>query len=275
MSSVKSSPLLRHFKTKQPMTDKFNTFKDLHFQNEPLLIGNVWDVASAQLFEKLGFKAIATSSSAVADTLGEEDGENISFDDYLRVVRGILTHTSLPLSVDLESGYGSTSDEIVDNIKRLVELGVVGINLEDSKKVDGKRSLEDADQFTERLGEIAQLLDDQKIHIYINLRCDPFLLQVPNALGESLKRVALYEEYVSGIFLPFINQAADIKAVKEQTDLPLNVLSMKGLPGFDTLQDLGVKRISIGGSMYNYLKGRMEELIQSIQENKSVDILFQ
>jgi len=257
------------------MTDTFNTFKELHHQDQPLLIGNVWDVAGAQLFEKLGFKAIATSSSAIADTLGEADGENISFDDYLSVVKRIITHTNLPLSVDLESGYGSTPDEIADNIKNLVDLGVVGINLEDSKEVDGKRSLEDVDLFAEKLKAITQRLKDENINLFINLRSDPFLLQIPNALEESLKRVALYENYVSGIFLPFIKEAADIMAVTEKTDLPLNVLSMQGLPHFDTLQELGVKRISIGGSMYNHLKGKMEELTQSIQENKSVDILFQ
>ncbi|MEP5614183.1 MAG: isocitrate lyase/phosphoenolpyruvate mutase family protein [Cyclobacteriaceae bacterium] len=257
------------------MTDKFNTFNELHFQKEPLLIGNVWDASSAQLFEKMGFKAIATSSSAVADTLGEEDGENIPFEDYLRIVKGILAHTSLPLSVDLESGYASTPEEIVENIKRLFELGVVGINLEDSKEVDGKRSLVDANLFSAVLKEIAMLLNDQKIRMFINLRSDPFLLQVPNALEESLKRVALYEEHVSGIFLPFINEEDDIAAVTEQTDLPLNVLSMKGLPQFDTLQAVGVKRISIGGSMYNHLKARMQKLIHSIQESKSVDILFE
>ncbi|MEP1095552.1 MAG: isocitrate lyase/phosphoenolpyruvate mutase family protein [Cyclobacteriaceae bacterium] len=256
------------------MNNTLNTFKELHHQDQPLLIGNVWDVAGAQLFEKLGFKAIATSSSAIADTLGEEDGENISFDDYERVVRGILTHTNLPLSVDLESGYGSTPDEIVGNIKRLVKLGVVGINLEDSKEVDGKRSLEDAELFAEKLKAITQRMKDENINLFINLRSDPFLLQVPNALEESLKRVALYEDYVSGIFLPFINEVADIEAVTKQTNLPLNVLSMKGLPHFGKLQELGVKRISIGGSMYQHLKGRMGELIQSIQQNQNIDILF-
>lgn len=256
------------------MANNFNTFRDLHHQNEPLLIGNVWDVASAQLFEKLGFKAIATSSSAVADTLGEEDGENILFDDYLRIVKGILKHTNLPLSVDLESGYGSTADEITENIKTLAELGVVGINLEDSKEVDGKRTLEDADVFAARLKAIVRRLKEDRIEIFINLRSDPFLLQVPNALEESLKRLALYENYVNGIFLPFINEAADIKSIREQTNLPLNVLSMQGLPHFDILQELGVKRISIGGSLYNNLKGRMEELILSIQKDKSFDTLF-
>lgn len=256
------------------MANKFNAFTDLHHQAEPLLIGNVWDVASAQLFEKLGFKAIATSSSAVADTLGEQDGENISFDDYLRIVKAILNHINLPLSVDLESGYGSTADEIAGNIIRLAELGVVGINLEDSKEDGGKRELEDSGVFVERLKAVTQRLKEEKVEMFINLRSDPFLLQVPNALEEALKRLALYETHVGGIFLPFIKEAADIKTITEQTNLPLNVLSMPGLPHFDTLQEFGVKRISIGGSLYNHLKGRMEALILSIQKDKSFDSLF-
>lgn len=256
------------------MKKDFSSFRDLHYQSEPVLIGNVWDVASAQLFEKVGFKAIATSSSAVADTLGEADGENISFDDYLRVITRMVKGTELPLSVDLESGYGDTSKEIVENIGRLAALGVVGINLEDSKETGGQRTLEDAEIFADRLKSIVTQLKERKIEMFINLRCDPFLLQVSNALEEALKRLSLYEDHVSGIFLPFIKEPADIKAVSEKTNLPLNVLSMPGLPHFSVLSDLGVKRISIGGSLYNHLKGRMEELILSIKREGNFEVLF-
>lgn len=81
-------------------------FKELHKSNEPLLLGNVWNPQSAKAYEKLGYKALATSSSAVAHSLGYEDGENMTFDEYLYIIERILRSISIPLTVDLESGYG-------------------------------------------------------------------------------------------------------------------------------------------------------------------------
>ena len=107
-------------------------FKDLHNQEKPLLIGNVWDVTSTKTAEKLNFQAIGTSSSAIAQILGYRDGEEIEFSEMEYMVKRIALNTKLPLSVDLESGYGDKPEEIVDRIKRLVALGAVGINIEDS-----------------------------------------------------------------------------------------------------------------------------------------------
>src|SRR6187551_164728 len=96
--------------------NQFETFNALHHQSEPLLIGNVWNVQSAKVFEKLKFKAIATSSAAVAETLGYADGEQMSFEEYLFVIRHIMKAVPLPLSVDLEAGYGTTANEVAKNI---------------------------------------------------------------------------------------------------------------------------------------------------------------
>jgi 2-methylisocitrate lyase-like PEP mutase family enzyme len=93
---------------------------------------------SAQLLEKNGFKAIATSSGAVAATLGFEDGEKISFDDLVFVVKKIISVINVPLSVDLETGYGTTADQIAGNLEKLHSIGVVGINIEDSLRGNEK-----------------------------------------------------------------------------------------------------------------------------------------
>nr|WP_262706578.1 isocitrate lyase/phosphoenolpyruvate mutase family protein [Chryseobacterium carnipullorum] len=122
-------------------------FRALHEQDDPLLIGNVWDAQSARVYEKLGYQAVATSSSAVAFTLGYEDGENMSFDEYFYIIERILKSISIPLSVDLEGGYGQTAEEIVLNISRLANAGVVGINIEDSVIIDGTRRLLSTEDF--------------------------------------------------------------------------------------------------------------------------------
>ena len=120
------------------MMSLFEKFVELHLSESPLILGNVWNVQSAKIFEKLKFKAIGTSSAAIANSLGYEDGENISFEEYFYIVKRISENTSLPLSVDIESGYSDDVDVILSNIIKLVEIGVVGINIEDSvcKKIN-------------------------------------------------------------------------------------------------------------------------------------------
>lgn len=138
-------------------------FKELHQNNEPLLLGNVWNPQSAKIYEKLAYKALATSSSAVAHSLGYEDGENMSFDEYLYIVERILKSISIPLTVDLEGGYGKTVDEIVSNISKLAEVGVVGINIEDSVIADGIRKIIEKEVFFEKLKLIISKLKVDKM----------------------------------------------------------------------------------------------------------------
>ena len=108
------------------------TFQELHEQDKPLIIGNVWDAASAKAAEKLNFNAIGTSSAAIASMLGYDDGEQMSFSELLYIVKRILASTTLPLTVDIEAGYSRDPVEIANYIKTLADLGVVGINIEDS-----------------------------------------------------------------------------------------------------------------------------------------------
>ena len=123
-----------------------------------MLIGNVWDVPSAKTAERLNFQAIGTSSSAIAELLGYNDGEEMTFSELEYFVKRIAMHTNLPLSVDLESGYSRKPKEIMDNIKRLWDLGVVGINIEDSI-VDENRKLLNADDFSKTLANIREELE--------------------------------------------------------------------------------------------------------------------
>ncbi|WP_185111109.1 isocitrate lyase/phosphoenolpyruvate mutase family protein, partial [Chryseobacterium contaminans] len=125
------------------------SFKKLHQEEEPLLLGNVWNVQSAKVYQKSGYKALATSSSAVAMSLGYEDGEQMSFEEYFYMIKRIKASVSIPLSVDLEGGYGNTSEIVVSNIIKLLDIGIAGINLEDTCMADGERQLVDRNVFLE------------------------------------------------------------------------------------------------------------------------------
>lgn len=172
-------------------------FNALHQQNQPLLLANVWDASSAQAAQQAGYQALGSSSAAIAAMLGYEDGEEMSFDELFYVVSRIKTVSELPLSVDLEAGYGATTSHIIDNIRRLAQLGVSGINLEDSHVVDGTRRLDDAERFAVKLQEITRACPG----LFVNVRTDTFLLNVQDALVQTLYRGQLYAKHGACGFL--------------------------------------------------------------------------
>lgn len=249
-------------------------FKDLHTQESLLLLCNVWDVASAKAAKKAGFKAIGTSSAAVADVLGYRDGEEMSFEELLYVVKRIRSCVDVPLSVDMEAGYSRDREQIVKNILALAETGVVGINFEDS--IPGaKRSLMDAEDFASNLAFISQKLREEQAEVYINVRTDAFILRQKDALEQTLLRAKIYEQAgANGLFVPYLKEKSGIQAVIESTQLPLNVLAMPGLPDLETLAALGVKRVSMGNFAYDKTQAGLLDLLTEVRSNHSLSSLF-
>ncbi len=234
--------------------ENFEKFVSLHNESEPLLIANVWNVQSAKAFEAAGMKAIATSSAAVAETLGYGDGEQMPFEDYLFVIRRIAQNTKLPFSVDLEGGYGRDAKTIVERIAELSELGVAGINIEDSVVVNGQRTLLEENKFSDLLHSITTSLASKGIRMFINVRSDVYLLGLPDALANASRRVHLYSGAgVHGIFLPCLTDLEHMSTLTSQLKLPLNVMCMPNLPSFGELKRAGVRRISMG----NFVNGEV------------------
>lgn len=254
---------------------KYLQFKELHNQNKPLIIGNVWNVQSAKIYEKLNFDAIGTSSAAIAHSLGYEDGEQMPFSDLLFVVEKIAYNIKLPLSVDIEFGYGKTAVEIASNIIVLYNLGVIGINIEDSFVENGIRKLTDFVEFSAVLIEVKNILTNNKIEIFINVRCDTFLLNIENALQVASERILSYEKAgADGIFLPCITNENDILKIISHINIPLNVMCMPDLPDFKKLEQLGVKRISMGNFLNNYAYSALENISTTILNDQSFKVLF-
>ncbi len=253
--------------------EKMN-FKELHYQNSPLLICNVWDVPSAKLAEKLNFQAMGTSSAAIAATLGYADGEQMAFKELERVVRSIKSTTTLPLSVDLEAGYSQKPHKITDHIKCLYDLGVAGLNIEDSV-VDENRHIMEGAVFAGRLGEIKNLMERQHIDMFLNVRTDTYVIPHAEPLKETLERIPLYQSSgADGIFVPGLQKTVEIRAVVESTSLPINLMCMPELPDFDNLKEIGVKRLSMGNFLFEAMYAKLEQMLTTINTEGSFKPVF-
>ncbi len=246
-------------------------FKALHEQSKPFVVGNVWDAHTAKTAEELGFQGLGSSSHAIANMLGYEDGQNISVDEILFVVERIVKAVNIPVSVDFEAGYSSDPEEVAAHVKQLVEVGVVGINLEDGVVKDGKRGMEDPQVLAHKIKAIKAVTN-----IFINARADTYTTKHPDALEESIKRAQIYADAgADGIFIPVIEKEQDIKKFVEAVRLPLNVFATPNIPDYQMLTELGVKRISHGAKLYEKISKQTKELLGAIHTDQAFGKLYQ
>lgn len=249
--------------------NSFETFAQLHQNSTAFLIGNIWDVNSAKLFEASGYKAIATSSQALANSFGYDDGEKLPFEILLQLAKRVVEVVQIPFSVDIEGGYSRTIEGITTNISKLHDAGVVGINLEDTLP-GALRQLQSVNEFEKILSVVANYISQNNLQLFLNVRTDGFLLGMPAALNETLVRIKSYESSgASGVFIPCITNKDDIKQVVEATKLPVNVMCMPNLPDFTELGELGVKRISMGSFLFSKVYDNARQLLKSIDEDNN------
>lgn len=234
----------------------------LHVPGNPLLLANVWDAATGRLASAAGHPAVATSSVAVAESLGYSDGHNAPVAEMFAAAKRIAAVISVPLTVDAEGGYGLEPGEFVD---RLLETGAVGCNLEDTDHAGS--GLVDADRQAERLAAVRAAAGDRLV---INARIDTFLGGAADPLGEAIERAAKYLTAGADCVYPiFIRTAADIGAFV-QAVAPGNV-NVNYLPGGSdpaALGDLGVARISLGGGIWKHEQARLADVFTGISEGR-------
>lgn len=249
-------------------------FTELHQQKSPLIIANVWDAGSAIAAQQAGYKALGTSSAAIAAMLGYEDGEAIPFDEMLYIITRIKSVSHVPLSVDLEAGFGRTVDEVATHLTRLEKLGISGINLEDSRVVNGIRQLHDAAAVAAMIKALREAVVSER-PLFFNIRTDTYLLGHEQAFRETRLRGQLYAEAgADGFFVPCLTQETVIETIAREIALPLNVMCMPDLPSFDRLEKLGVKRISMGNFVHSAMHGKLKDLLCTIRAQQAFTGVF-
>ncbi|UZJ58307.1 isocitrate lyase/phosphoenolpyruvate mutase family protein [Pseudomonas sp. KU26590] len=248
------------------MPGSAQTFRSLHHQSTVLRLPNAWDAGSARLFESLGATAIATTSAGVAWAQGYADGRVFPVDIAVSAAASIARLIKVPLSVDIENGYSDDPQTVAENVKRVLEVGAVGINLEDGS---------DAPELLARKIEaIKSMAASNGFDVFINARTDVYLasLVAEHArVEESLKRGQMYREAgADGLFVAALVDIEQIKTVVAGVNLPINLLARQGLPAADALAALGVRRLSAGSTITQTLWGQAEQLARGfLQEGRS------
>jgi methylisocitrate lyase len=244
--------------------DAARLFHSLHVPGQPLVLFNAWDAGSARAVAEAGAQASATGSWSVAAANGFADGEHLPFAFALENLRRIIKAAALPVTIDLESGYGETPAAVAATVAAALAAGAVGCNLEDSFPVDG--SLRDIAGQVARLAAARRAADDAGIAMYINARTDVFF-QAPAAAHDAamvdaaLERARAYAEAgASGLFVPGVVAEHLIARIAEASPLPVNIMAMPGVPDRKRLAELGVARISHGPGPY---RGAMQWLTEA------------
>ncbi|MGL3107639.1 isocitrate lyase/PEP mutase family protein [Bradyrhizobium sp. BR 1432] len=224
------------------------TFRELHRKGDPLVLFNAWDAATAKAIAKTS-PAIATSSGAVASALGYADGENVPLDVVTGLVSRITASVSVPVSIDLEAGYGDSPEAAAKSASEVVKAGAVGINIEDGLS-GGKRQLVSPERHAAKIKAVRDVAQELGIHLFINARTDPFLLKSGSpdeCLNEAAKRAKVYAEAgADGIFVPGLTDLAYIEKLVQLTPLPVNIMVTQGVPEIRDLARVGVRRVSLG-----------------------------
>jgi 2-methylisocitrate lyase-like PEP mutase family enzyme len=217
-------------------------FRDLHQGPGILVLPNAWDAASARIFEKAGFMAVATTSAGVAASLGFADGEHIPAAVMLEAVARIASAVLLPVSADMEAGYGDTVDKVVATAKAVLKAGGIGMNLEDA---GGDPALQ-----VEKVQAIRQAAAAAGIPLVINARTDVYLRQFgdpASRFDEAVRRANAYRKAGADcLFVPGVRDAATIGRLTAAIDGPVNILAVPGAPSVGELERLGVRRVSVG-----------------------------
>lgn len=241
--------------------DRAATLLELHRPGNPVILPTVWDAWSARLATGAGFAALTVGSHPMADSIGKPDNEGMSFDDVLARVAQITAAVDVPVSVDIESGYGQPAARLIEG---LLSVGAVGLNIEDTVHSEGKR-LRSADEHAELVSELRSAADAAGVHVVINARTDLFLRQDGEASDRVERAVARLNRAAAAgadVLYPVGRHDPDtLRRLTAELELPVNAIALPDQDDPASFGPLGVARISFGPFLQAALASRAAELL--------------
>jgi len=253
---------------KLTQSEKADRLRSLHQGARILVLPNAWDATSARIFETAGFEAVGTTSAGIAAVLGYPDGQRISRDEMLLMVARIASSVDVPVSADIEAGYGVTIAEVVETVRRTIASGAAGINLEDGTDLP-ERPLMDLDYQVALIAALRAAARDAGVPLVINARVDIYLREVGAISGRFEQVVERANAYLAAgadcIFPIGLSDGVKIARLVQQVNGPLNILAGAGAPLITELEELGVRRVSFGSGLMRATLPLVRQMAESLR----------
>jgi 2-methylisocitrate lyase-like PEP mutase family enzyme len=263
--------------SKQTQAVRARAFAALHRSGDPLMLVNVWDAASAAVVAEAGYPALATSSYSVAEAAGYSDGQELPVAELATIVARISAKVDLPLSVDIEAGFGDDPETVERTVAAMLDAGAIGINLE-AGLVRGRRMLVDPPLHRAKVAAARRAGEQAGVPLFINARVDTFLLTGnpdEETMNETLRRAAAYRDAgADGIFVPGLIQPAWIERIVGDAGLPLNIMVSKNTPPVVELAALGVARISLAVWPFEFVRAGLRKAVGEFSRTGEFAIFF-
>ncbi|MGB7823850.1 MAG: isocitrate lyase/phosphoenolpyruvate mutase family protein [Candidatus Sulfotelmatobacter sp.] len=256
--------------------NKAKAFLAMHSGGDPLLLPNVWDVASARIVEEAGFPALATTSAGVAFSLGYPDGQKIHKDRMMAAIAHIALAVKVPVTADVESGYGNDPEAVARTARAVIMGGAIGLNLEDATG-DRERPLLDLSVEVEKIRAVRDTADKFDVALVINARTDVYLLQggePSSRYDETIRRLSAYRDAGADcVFAPGLKEVTTIKRLVADLKCPVNILAGPGSPSVRELQALGVARVSLGSGPMRATLGTLRRIAAEMKTSGTYELL--
>lgn len=257
--------------------EKAEQFRKLHHGPRMLLLPNAWDVASARILEESGHPAIATSSAAVAFSLGFPDGQRISRDEMLEVCGRIARAVNIPVTADLEAAYGTTVKDMVETVKAAIFAGIIGMNFEDATG-DDESSFVDLPLQVQKIRAICETAKSLGVPFVLNARTDIYLMPIgPEAsrFDRTVERLRAYRDAgASCLFVPGLYDRDTIAKLVKAIEAPLNILATPACPPMEELEKIGVARVSAGSGLMRAAMGVVQRVAKEMLDERSFKTMF-
>jgi len=257
--------------------ERAERFRKMHGGPRILGLPNAWDVASARILEEARYPAIATSSAGIAFSLGYADGQRISRDQMLEVVERIAHAVRVPVTADMEAGYGTTVKDMVETTKAVIAAGAIGMNLEDVTG-DDESSQVDTGQQVEKIRAIRDTAASLGVPLVLNARTDIYLMPIGEAatrFERTVERLRAYRQAGADcVFAPGFSSRDTIAELVKAIAAPLNILISSGCPSLAELEEMGVARVSAGSAVMRATLGLVRRIGKELMERGTYDSLF-
>jgi 2-methylisocitrate lyase-like PEP mutase family enzyme len=253
-----------------PRTQNENAaaFRRLHDGSRVLVLPNAWDAASARIFEEAGFAAVGTTSAGIAWSLGYPDGEKVTKGEMVEATRRIARSVDVPVTADIEGGYGRTADEVFLTVEAVILASAIGVNLEDGTGDPGE-PLRNLPEQVERIRAVREAASSAGVEIVLNARTDVYLLAVGEEherLAHAVERANTYREAGADcLFVPGVGDPETVGVLSREIAGPLNVLAGPSTPPVAELEALGVARLSVGPGPARAALGLMRRIAEELR----------